>query len=51
MNKQGFSMLIAAPKQRAHRALFDKNLPFQPKVEKSRKAYTRQAKHRNQERY
>ena len=47
MRKQGFSMLVAAPSKRMHRALFDKELPFQPKVEKSRKAYVRNQKHRN----
>lgn len=47
MNKRGFSLLVAMPKARVHKALFDKELPFQPKVEKSRKAYVRNQKHRN----
>ena len=47
MNRQGFTLQIAAPQQRAHRALFDRDLPFQPKVEKCRKAYVRKPKHRN----
>lgn len=36
---------IEAPKRRSHRALFDSTLPFQPKVEKSVKAYVRKPKH------
>lgn len=39
-------MQFKAPKARMHKALFDDQLPFQPKVEKSRKAYVRKPKHR-----
>lgn len=45
MNKRGFKLRVNAVKQRVHKALFDKNLPFRPKVEKSRKAYVRKPKH------
>lgn len=34
---------------RAHRVLFDKELPFQPRREQSRKQYQRRPKNRNQE--
>ena len=40
------SFLINSPKRRAHRALFDNELPFRSKVEKSIKQYRRQPKHR-----
>jgi len=46
MNKQ-LSIRIAAPKRRSHRALFDRELPFRPRVEKSSKAFQRKPKHRN----
>lgn len=46
MNKQN-TLRLQAPKPRAHRALFDRELPFRPKVEKSSKLYQRQPKHRN----
>jgi hypothetical protein len=34
---------------RAHRVLFDKELPFHPRREQSRKQYQRHPKNRNQE--
>ena len=34
---------------RAHRVLFDKELPFRPRREQSRKQYQRHPKNRNQE--
>lgn len=46
MNKQ-HTIRLEAPKRRSHRALFDRELPFQPRVEKSSKLYQRQPKHRN----
>jgi hypothetical protein len=46
MHRQGHMMRLEAPKARFHKALFDNELPFQPKVEKSRKAYVRKPKHR-----
>lgn len=46
MNKQN-TIQLELPKQRMHRALFDRELPFRPKVEKSSKQYVRKPKHRN----
>lgn len=47
MHKQGYTIRFKAPKARMHKALFDPELPFQPKVEKSaKKAYVRKPKHR-----
>ena len=34
-------------KTRAHRVLFDTNLPFKSKVERDRKKFNRKEKHRN----
>jgi hypothetical protein len=36
----------AIPKGRYHRALFDDDLPFQPKVEKRKDLYQRKPKYR-----
>lgn len=36
------------PKTRAHRVLFDRDLPFQPKRIELKTRYQRHAKHRNQ---
>ena len=36
-------------KKRAHQALFDGNLPFKPKVEKNKKAFKRNKKHKKQQ--
>ncbi len=46
--KKQISFRIEAPKRRSHRALFDQELPFYPRVEKSSKQqYQRKPKHRN----
>jgi hypothetical protein len=46
MKKDILSFKVEQPKQRNHRMLFDANLPFQPKVEKSKKGqYVRKPKH------
>jgi stalled ribosome alternative rescue factor ArfA len=39
---------VPAPKKRAHKALFDPDLPFKPKIEKNKKKYTRKVKHKEQ---
>lgn len=36
-------------KHRAHRMLFDDNLPFKGRKERNRLAYSRKAKHKNKE--
>lgn len=42
-------MTIPNPKKiRRHQALFDSNLPFQAKVEKSKIAYCRKSKHKKE---
>ncbi len=43
--KKQISFRIEAPKRRSHRALFDRELPFHPRVEKSSKSYVRKPKH------
>ena len=43
--KRQITIRIPAVKHRAHRALFDQALPFQPKVEKSAKTFKRKPKH------
>lgn len=43
--KKRITIRLQAPKARAHRALFDQTLPFQPRVEKSVKSYVRKPKH------
>ena len=45
--KKQMSFQIKVPKARNHRALFDHELPFRPKVEKNVKEYRRNPKHRN----
>lgn len=37
---------LTAPKQRAHRALFDENLPFRGRREEDKTAYRRKPKNR-----
>ena len=45
--KKVLSFTVEQPKKRVHRALFDNDLPFKPKVEKSKKGqYNRKPKHR-----
>ena len=52
MKNQVISFRIAKPKHRAHRMLFDEDLPFKPKVEKPKKGqYQRRPKHRNKNEY
>jgi len=46
MNKKD-TIRLELPKRRAHRALFDQDLPFRHRVEKSPKAYQRKPKHPN----
>lgn len=47
--KKTMTFIIPASKTRAHRVLFDDDLPFKHKVEKSKKnQYQRRPKHRNQ---
>ena len=36
------------PQPRAHRVLFDRDLPFRPRTEQSRMLYQRHTKHRAQ---
>ena len=38
---------IPAQKQRRHQALFDNDLPFQPRKQVSQKQYKRNPKHKN----
>ena len=48
MRKDKISFKIQQPKHRAHKALFDNELPFQPKVVHPKKGqYHRRPKHRN----
>lgn len=46
MKKQD-TLRFQLPKGRMHRALFDQDLPFRHRVEKSPKAYQRKPKHPN----
>lgn len=43
--KKQIIIKLPAIKARNHRALFDRTLPFQPRVEKSVKQYVRKSKH------
>lgn len=48
MKREPITFRIEPMKHRAHKALFDDELPFQPKVEKPKKGqYHRRPKHRN----
>lgn len=52
MKREILSFKIEPMKHRAHRALFDDDLPFKYKVEKPKKGqYQRRPKHRNQNEY
>jgi stalled ribosome alternative rescue factor ArfA len=52
MKREVISFRIEPMKHRAHRALFDDDLPFKPKVEKPKKGqYQRRQKHRNKDEY
>ncbi len=44
MKKQSF-VIEFKPRTRAHRVLFDRDLPFKPKVVPSKLAYKRREKH------
>lgn len=47
MKRTVMNFKIEQPKHRAHKALFDADLPFKPKVEKQKKGqYNRRPKHR-----
>lgn len=43
--KQQKAKKLQMPKGRNHQALFDSDLPFQPKVEKRKDTYRRKPKH------
>lgn len=45
MKRETVTLTIQRPRTRAHRVLFQADLPFSPKVERNRKQYQRQAKH------
>jgi hypothetical protein len=47
MKKEILSFKIQRPKTRAHKPLFDRDLPFQPKVVNPKNQYKRRPKHRN----
>ena len=52
MKREILSFRIEPVKPRAHRALFDDDLPFKHKVEKPKKGqYQRRPKHRNKNEY
>lgn len=40
---------IQAPKERRHRALFDRDLPFRGRVERAKTEYRRRPKHRDRD--
>jgi len=46
MKREIITFMTTAPKHRAHRALFDNDLPFKPKVVKSKTLYKRKQKHK-----
>lgn len=39
-------IVIQQPKRRMHKALFDRQLPFAPKTEQSKKMYNRKEKYK-----
>ena len=50
MKREIITFRIEPMKHRAHKALFDEDLPFKPKVEKPKKGqYRRRDKHRNKD--
>lgn len=52
MKREIITFRIEPMKRRAHKALFDDELPFQPKVQKPKKGiYNRKSKHRNKDDY
>ena len=46
MKRETITFMTSRPKHRAHRVLFDNELPFRPKVVKSKTLYKRQQKHK-----
>jgi hypothetical protein len=52
MKRETITFRIEPIKRRVHKALFDDELPFQPKVEKPKKGqYNRRPKHRYKDDY
>lgn len=52
MKREILTFRIEPMKHRAHKALFDEDLPFKPKVEKPKKGqYRRRDKHRKQDQW
>lgn len=52
MKREILSFRLEKPKQRAHKALFDDDLPFKHRIEKAKKGqYSRRPKHRNKTEY
>lgn len=49
MKREFLQFEVTRVKTRKHRVLFDDELPFKPKTEKSKITYQRKPKHRNQE--
>lgn len=45
--KKTLSFTVEMPKRRMHKALFDDELPFKPKVVKPKNQYKRRPKHKN----
>lgn len=45
MKRETITLTIQRPRTRAHRVLFQADLPFSPKVERNRRQYQRRAKH------
>jgi hypothetical protein len=43
------SFVLQPPRQRRHQALFDQDLPFRGRAEKSRISYNRKVKHKQRE--
>lgn len=46
MKRELITFMTTRPKHRAHRVLFDNELPFKPKVVKNKTLYKRQQKHK-----
>ena len=46
-NMKPINFTLPSPTKRAHRALFDRDLPFRGRVEPPKTQYRRQPKHRN----
>jgi len=48
MKKSVLSFVVAQPKHRAHRVLFDANTPFKPKIVQDKTIYKRKVKHKKE---